>query len=68
MTAHLHVLHKFQSWELAFKSKWQEVRGGLVVKDPALLLPWRRFNPWPGELLHAEGETGKKKKKKVNGK
>ena len=28
----------------------QEFPGGLVVKDPALSLLWRRFDPWPGNF------------------
>ena len=34
------------------------------MKDPALSLLWLGFDPRPGELLHAEGEAKKKKKKK----
>ena len=27
-----------------------EFLGGPAVKDPALSLLWRRFDPWPGNL------------------
>ena len=32
-----------------FLTRW-ELPGGLVVKDLALSLLWRGFDPWPGNL------------------
>ena len=43
-----------------------EFPGGLVVKDLALSLLWRGFDPWPGNFLMPWGwpKESKKERKK----
>ena len=41
-----------------------EFPGGLAVKDPALLLLWRRFEPWPGNFCMSQVQTKYKQTKK----
>ena len=47
------------------KKRNKDYPGGLVVKDPALLLQWLRFAPWPGRV-YMLGARPKKKKKPKN--
>ena len=45
----------------------KEFPGGLLVKDLALSLLWRRFNPWPRNFCMPLAWPKKKKKKKKAG-
>lgn len=75
-------LCEIQRWEKHSSYPWQTIfhyhdikknhnRVSLVVqrvKDPALSLPWWRFDPWPRKLYTLPVQLKKKKKNRNSGK
>ena len=49
-------------WVFYLRRTFTEFPGGLVLKDPALSLLWRRFDPWPRNFCMPQARSKRKKK------
>ena len=51
-----------QSIQRTSANKYMEFSGGLAVKDSALSLLWRAFDPWPRDFLMPQVQPKRKQK------